>query len=115
MIDPRRYIDEAAADAKKRAFFSLVSPSWMNDADWEKANSLIRTKGPLTEIEKIFFMQDHDRFTSQHFMDLFFECERLYAIINWLTRPEEGAEWQKRGDAGIKEMKLTGSRLGVKK
>ena len=87
-VDPVPYITEAVKDAAKRGTFSLVSPTWITDKDWVEANALIRKQGPLSDLDMMSFAQHHDRFASQHFMDLFFECERLYCIINWMNKKE---------------------------
>ena len=87
-IDPTPYIEEAKRDAQKRGNLSLISPSSITDEDWATANSLIRKRGPLSEAEMLVFRYEHDSFALSHFLDLFFECERLYCIINNMAKLE---------------------------
>ena len=88
-IDPTRYTSEAIKDAEKRGGYMLCSPSFMSDEDWRKASELVRKKGPLSDTEMIAYSMEHDRFARLHFLDLFFECERLYCIVNWLAALRE--------------------------
>ncbi|MEK7064398.1 MAG: hypothetical protein AAB973_02195 [Patescibacteria group bacterium] len=81
-LDRKLYSDEAKVDAEKRGSMMLSSPSFLNDDDWGKAQLIARKQGPLSLGEMARFKIEHDSFARAHFLDLVFECERLYSIIN---------------------------------
>ena len=88
-VDPKQYIDELLKLAKDRGTMMLSSPSFLTDEEWRQAGAIARTKGPLTDLDKIRFIGEHDQFARSHFLDLFLELERVYSLVNWLAKERE--------------------------
>ena len=83
-IDPKQFIEEGAKNAKARGDFCLVSPSWFTDEQWNEINKAVRHRGPLNTVQQKLEFEGLYANAQHNVMDLFFECERLYCIINWL-------------------------------
>lgn len=89
----KEYVERAIAEtvqvAEKRSPRIVSNNPFLNDKDWAEAVAIVRTKGPLSAVEEIAFIDRHHRFARAHLVDLVFEIERLYEIIRQMALAKE--------------------------
>lgn len=82
----------AIDDSCRRSPKILAAPSWIADGDWDAIMEHLGTKGPIPFPEQQEFMDRQTRLATSHFIDLIYECQRLYEIIRLLARDEDIAK-----------------------
>jgi len=65
----------------------LCSDSFMSDADWAEAVEIVHKKGPVTPAEMFIYKRKYDEFAGRHLVDLVFELEIAYTVIQHLVDP----------------------------